>query len=219
MTTEREGIGKVRALHGAPAARGSAQRLEDLRGVAEGLRVGDLAVAQLVDPDRAILDRRAPLGTSLDDREDDDVVVVGAENLFRRGVELIEILGQLRDEVPEAIRSRVGSAPGERLGHPGLGRWGDRVEHPIDVTAPERVPRALDHVHVVLRHAATSSSFYLSTPAPYARTRRRSTTALLECGPRRSSSVGQSTALVKRGSRVRIPSPALVACPIPLPRP
>jgi hypothetical protein len=45
MTTEREGMEKVRALHGAPPARGSAECLEDLRSVAEGLGVGNLAVA------------------------------------------------------------------------------------------------------------------------------------------------------------------------------
>ena len=42
-----------------------ASACEDLGGVAEGLGVGDPAVAQLVDPDGAILDVAAPLGPPL----------------------------------------------------------------------------------------------------------------------------------------------------------
>src|SRR6188508_727982 len=154
---------------------GSAEGLEDPRRVAPGLGVRDLAVAELVDPDGGALDVCAALASALGPRDHDHMVVVGAEDLLRRGAELLEVLAEPGEEVSKAVRAAVGAAPGERFRDPGLGGRGDRVEHRVDVAARERIPGALHHIHVVLRHAPPSSP--TRGPHPIARRARPSTAA------------------------------------------
>ena len=101
-TTESELRVCGRAPSASPRCRGRSRRSRPARRAACRSRP------------TCLLDVPPALGPPADVRGDDHVVVVGAEHLLRRGLEVVEVAQQAGEEVAEALGPEEGPAPWQR---------------------------------------------------------------------------------------------------------
>src|SRR5829696_7668127 len=117
-----------------------AHSFERVGGIGEDLGSHDLAVPEPVEPERPARHLLPRLAAAPGVKRDYDQVVLGLENAFDVGAEVLELAQKLAHHLLEAVGTTIRPAPGEGLGDDDLGVAVHIGGGSVEVLLTERFP-------------------------------------------------------------------------------